>query len=94
MAGSCIGDLKGFECSFSYILGALLVMIAIMFRKNIANDLIGTAFSVIGGSIGGLVVYISILFAFGSLKWAFIIGLAGMLIGGFLSGNILGDGEV
>jgi hypothetical protein len=93
MAGSCPNSLHGFECSLVYIVGALIVLGAILIRKNVANDLLAMPFSIIGGSAGGLLPYMIIIFMFGSLKWALLIGIIGMIAGGFLLGNTLGDGE-
>jgi hypothetical protein len=94
MVTSCPFGTTGFECSFAiYLLPAVLVLIAILFRKNVANDLLGWDFSLIGSGVIGVIGYFILYGIFHNIKLSFIGGLALLLIGGFFLAPILGDGS-
>jgi len=91
---SCPMGTSGFECSFViYILPALLVLISILFRKNVANDMMDRGFSIIGGSVLSVLTYYILYAIFHSVKYSLGGGIVAMLLGGFLLSNIIGDGE-
>lgn len=91
---SCPFGTSGFECSFVvYLIPAMLVLGALLFRKNIANDLLAFPFSVIGGSVGGVLIYFVVYASFHVFKYSVLGGILGILVGGFALSNFLGDGE-
>lgn len=70
----------------------ILVFILFLIRKWIGEEM-GVPFSILFASVGlGLGYFITITLTC-SMKWAFIVGLVGMLIGGFLFGLFIGDGD-
>lgn len=94
---------KGFETadsvgfSFGPCAQAKLGMVLIFFITAIVRkwggEEIDLDFSLPGGLIGGLLSYFIIISILGDFKIAFIIGLVGMLIGGYGSGAMFGGGE-
>ena len=71
----------------------LLFFVAAVFRKNIAEDLLGMDFSLIGSSISGVIVFVIITYITHSMKWSAIIAIGGVLLGGFLGATFLPDGS-
>ena len=75
----------------------ILALGAILFRKNVANDLLNMPFSMIGSiAIGEIAFFVSTFGVAGHhliLKWALLSGIVGVLLGGFICGNLFGDGE-
>lgn len=91
---SCPFGTSGFECSFViYIIPAVFVLVALLFRKNVANDTLGMGFSVLGSTIPSLLAYYILFAFFHSFKWSLIAGLLLFFIGGFLLAELIGDGE-
>jgi hypothetical protein len=80
----CIGRFEGWNCSLFWIVIILLFFITAIFRRQVAENLIGIDFSLIGGTISSVGVFILISLIFGSMKWGFIFGIIGAIIGGFL----------
>lgn len=94
MVTSCPLGTSGFECSLViYLIPGLIVLAAILFRKNIANDLLDMPFSLMGSGALGVLSYYIIYGIFQNLKWAVLAGVIGLLAGGFLAGMFLPDGE-
>lgn len=94
MVTSCPFGTSGFECSFSiYVIPAVIVIIAILFRKNIANDILDYPFSLIGSSVVGVIAYYIVYGLFGVMKYSLLAGIVGLLIGGFVLGTFMPDGE-
>lgn len=94
MVTSCPLGTSGFECSFViYLIPAFLVLGALLFRKNVANDLLGQPFSIIGSSVISLICYYLVYGLFHSFKWSLISGIIGLIIGGFVLAFFLPDGE-
>ena len=85
----CIGS---FECSVN--LGAMVVLffISAVFRKQLGEN-IDLEFSMIGGTILGIVAFILVFTLTGNLKWSFLSGVGGIIGGGFLGAPFLGDGS-
>jgi len=75
------------------IIAAIISLGAILFRKNVANDLLDMPFSIIGAIAVGSILTIIIQNMFDAFKWALLAGIVGCLVGGFIGGNFLGDGE-
>ena len=91
---SCPLGTSGFECSFViYLIPAFFIMGAILFRKNIANDVLDMPFSIIGAGAGALIPYYVVYGLFHSFKFSLAAGIVGLLVGGFLAGHFLPDGE-
>lgn len=93
MAFGCFAGFEGFDCSILWIIIILLFFAAAVFRKNIAEGLLGMDFSLIGGSISGAVTFVVMMYITHSMKWGGIIGLIGVIIGGFIGAKFLPDGE-
>jgi len=70
-----------------YALGGLV------FRKSVANDLLDMKFSFIGCMIGSTLTFIILDILFENIKVLVVGSLIGWLIGGFLLGLFLWDGE-
>jgi len=94
MVTSCPLGTSGFECSFIiYLVPACLVLGALLFRKNVANDMLDYPFSVIGSSVVGVLAYYIVYAIFHVFKYSLLSGVLGVLVGGFALGFILPDGE-
>ena len=93
MAFGCFAGFAGFDCSLLWIIMIILFFIAAMFRKNIAEGLLDMEFSLIGGSIGAVIVFIIMIYITHSMKWSGVAGLVGVIIGGFVGATFLPDGE-
>ncbi len=92
MALGCFAGFTGFDCSILWIIIILLFFSAALFRKNIAEGLLDMDFSLIGGSIFGAIVFIVMMYITHSMKWGGIVGLVGVIVGGFIGANFLPDG--
>lgn len=84
--GALIGSLDLF-------IAAILVLGAFIFRKSVANDLIDRPFSIIGSCVPGVIGFIISHHIFSSLKFPIVIGIFLWLVGGFLLGDLIGDGN-
>lgn len=93
MAIGCFAGFQGFDCSILWIIIILLFFTAAIFRKNIAEGILGIDFSLIGGAVGGAIVFIIMIYITHSMKWSGIIGLVGVIVGGFVGATFLPDGE-
>jgi len=78
---------------WTLIFGALFALGAFIFRKVVANDLLGWKFSVAGAIAGGSITFIILDNLFHMIKLSIGLSIAGWLAGGFLLGPILWDGE-
>ena len=86
----CMGT---FDCSINWGVMILLFFIAAILRKQL-NENLELDFSMIGGTIIGILAFI-VMFTFtGNLKWSFFAGVAGIIGGGFVAAPFLGDGSV
>jgi hypothetical protein len=92
MAGFCFGGFTGFDCSLLYIVMILLFFLAAIFRKQVAENL-GIDFTLIGSTALAEGAFIIIIILFSSMKWGFLAGLIGLLIGGFALAPFLPDSE-
>lgn len=93
MAFGCFAGFAGFDCSILWIIMILLFFVAAVFRKNIADGLLGIDFSLIGGSGAGAIVFVIMIYITHSIKWSGIAGLVGVIVGGFIGAKFLPDGE-
>lgn len=93
MVFGCFAGFSGFDCSILWIIMILLFFIAAIFRKNIAEDLIGVDFSLIGSSVVGIIVFVVMTYITHSIKWSAIIAVAGVISGGFIGATFLPDGS-
>lgn len=94
---------KGFETSesvglsFGLCAQAKLCMVVLFFITAVVRKWGGEEldidFSFIGGLIGGMLSYFIIISICGMIKVAFIIGLVGMLLGGYCGGMLFGEEE-
>ena len=83
----CVGK-EGWDCSILWIFMVLLFFIGAVFRKQVAENLMDTEFSLIGATVLGELVFIIMTFVL-PIKFAFLIGFAGIIAGGFV-GVMLG----
>lgn len=93
MGFGCFAGFAGFDCSILWIIMILLFFVAAIFRKNIAEDLLGIDFSLIGSSVGGVILFVAMAYITHSMKWSAIIAVGGVLLGGFLGATFLPDGS-
>lgn len=94
--GWCVMVLFGTDGVINHvtlIFGACYALGGLIFRKTIANDLLGMPFSFIGCLTSSMVVFTILDNLFDSIKVSVGFSLAAFLIGGFLLGSILPDGE-
>lgn len=91
MSFGCFAGFEGFDCSILWIILILLFFVAAVFRKNIADELLGMDFSLIGGTGGGAIIFIIMIYITHSMKWSGIIGLIGVVTGGLIGAQFLPD---
>ncbi len=94
---------KGFEtsesigltfgpCAMAKLGFVILFFINALLRKWLGEEM-GIEYSFWGGMGGGILCYLILTTIFGNFAIAFVAGLIGMGIGGFLGGRIFGGGE-
>jgi hypothetical protein len=69
-----------------------LFFVSAILRKQL-NDNAGIDFSMIGGVVLGILAYCIVYALSGIPKWGFIAGLIGVIAGGLLGSQFLGDGS-
>lgn len=74
-------------------LGIVILFFITAIVRKWGGEEIDIDFSFAGGLIGGLSFYFIIISIFGLFKIAFIVGLVGMLFGGYCGGLIFEGGE-
>lgn len=79
-------------CSLSWATGAILFFIVALSRRWIGEEM-GWDYNFIGGLIGAYLPWLIIITIVGSYKFAFLGGIAGSFIGGFLGGSFFGGSE-
>jgi len=84
----------GLITHITLIIGAVYVLGGLIFRKSIANDILGYPFSVYGSCTAGILLFIILDNTFDVFKISVVVSLIGFFLAGFLLSNILGDGEV
>jgi hypothetical protein len=87
------GDTNAYITPMTAIFGVAFVLGALIFRKSIANDLLGMNFSLIGSCVCSILAFIVMDNLFHIMKFSFGVGLICWLLGGFLLANIIGDGD-
>jgi len=72
---------------------ALLVLIFMIAKKWLGEEeILGISYNWLGSGLG-LLLYLIIVSLTGSAKWSILIGLIGMMVGGFGAGMLGGSGE-
>jgi len=84
----CLGNTT---CSISVLIMIVIFFITAIARRQLSSTA-ETDFSLIGGTAAGEIAYIILYVITSSLKWSFIGGLIGIVVGGFLGGQFFGDG--
>ena len=92
MAFGCFAGYEGFGCSIAWLLMVLIFFISAIFRKQIAEGLLNTEFSLIGSVILGEVGFVVGSFLTHSFKWSFLIGMFALVVGGLVGSKFLPDG--
>ncbi len=93
MTLGCFAGFEGFDCSILWIILMLLFFAAALFRKNIAEGILDMDFSLIGGTAAGVITFIIMTYITHSMKISGIVGLIGIIVGGFIGAKFLPDGE-
>lgn len=93
MALGCFAGFTGFDCSILWIIIVVLFFIAAILRKNVAEAILNKGFSIIGATALGVILYVIMLYITHSIKWSAILGIVGVVIGGFIGSSFLPDGE-
>lgn len=75
------------------IFGAVYALGGLVFRKSVANDMLNMKFSFIGCLVGSMLLFIILDIFFDNLKVLVVSSLIGWLVGGFLTGPFMFDGE-
>ena len=70
-----------------------LCLLALIFRKSVANEILDRPFSAIGGMILGIVSLVVSYHLLENLRYALGIGIVLTLVGGFAGGFFMPDGE-
>jgi len=91
MTFGCFAGLTGFDCSISWIVMVLLFFLGAILRRQ-ADSLLGMEFSLIGSTILSEIVFIIMLYITHSMKWSFLLGIVGVLVGGFIGAMWFGGG--
>ena len=89
MTLGCFGGFEGFDCSILWIVMILLFFIAAIFRRQVADGLLGTDFSLIGSAVLAEVAFFLMVVITQSMKWGFLAGLIGIFVGGFVGAKFL-----
>jgi len=92
MVLGCFAGFVGFDCSMLWIIMILLFFICAIARRQL-TDLIGTSFNLIISVVVSEIAFIASIYISHSMKWSFLIGIVGSLVGGFLGGSFLGEDE-
>jgi hypothetical protein len=72
-------------------LGLVFLFFIIALIRKWGGEEMGIGFSFLFALILGIVPYLIIITIFGSMKLAFLIGIVGSLIGGYLMGGFVGE---
>ena len=86
----CMGT-EGFDCSILWMVMIGLFFIAATLKKQI-TDFLSMEFNVIFSTIAGEILFIVMMLITKNIRWAFLAGFVGILIGGLFGGVILGGG--
>ncbi len=88
---------EGVGLSFGPCAQAKLGFVILFFINALIRKWIGETFDIeysfLGGMIGGFLCYLILTTIFGNFVLAFVAGLIGIGLGGFLGGRIFGGGE-
>jgi hypothetical protein len=84
MTVGCFAGLVGWDCSISWLIMIVIFFAMAIFRKNIAEDLMGGSFSLLFSTIVGEIAFIISLYLFDNFKFPFIISLIFGIAGGFI----------
>lgn len=79
--------------SVDLFIGAAFVLGSFIFRKSVANDMLGRGFSIIGSNVAGIIAFLIMSNVFDVLKYSVGVGLIAWLLGGFLVGDLINDGQ-
>ena len=78
--------------SMDLLFGAIFVLGALIFRKSVANDSLDRSFSVIGSCVPAIIAYLVMSSFVDNIRYSFGVGILFWIAGGFLLGDIIGDG--
>ena len=78
--------------SIELFIGAIFVLGSLVFRKSVANDLMGYDFSIIGSNVPGILAFLIANSFIDNIKYPVMIGLVCFFLGGFSLAEIVGDG--
>lgn len=90
MAFICFAGAAGFDCSLIWIGIICLFFVGALFKKQVVENLLGGDFDVIIGTFTAEVLYIVSLYLM-PMKYAFLVGIIGLLVGGFLAIRFTGE---
>jgi len=80
-------------CFMVWVTVTLLFFICALFRKWIAEETLGIEWSFFTSVAFALLLFIIIAYATKSIKWSLLVGLMGMLAGGWLGAKFFESGE-
>ena len=89
----CFGGFEGFDCSILWVIIIMLFFFAAVFRRQVADALLDMDFHLISSIVLAEVLYILMIFITHNMKLAAIVGLAGMILGGFIGAKFFGGEE-
>ena len=83
----CVGQ-EGWNCSALWLLMTVVFFAAMIIRKQCDEGVLaGTPYNPISAIIGGIGMVALLTIIGVGMKWAFIAGLIGVIIGGFIIGR-------
>lgn len=81
-------------CTLAWFGFALIVFLAMIARRQCADGVLsGTPFNVIGAMVLGIGAYVIVITLSGAAKWAFLAGILGVALGGWLIGLFANQAE-
>lgn len=81
-------------CSMAWLGLALIVILTLILRRQCDDGILaGTGFSAVGGFVGGIGGYIILISFIGATNWAFLAGMVGLIVGGWVLGQFMGSSD-
>ena len=79
-------------CAMSWLSFVVIVFLAMILKRQCDDGILaGTGYNLAGALGGGIGVGLIITTFFGSALWSMMLGIAGVIIGGFLFGMFFGN---
>ena len=81
------------DCAMSWLALVVVVFLGLVLRRQCDDGIFaGMGYNFIGSMVGGVGTSLVVITFFGSTKWALMLGLLGLAVGGFGIGLIFDSG--